>query len=63
MLKFKLSVCITAQLSVSVCLLYKLPKTCVTGAKTMIVKCVSDYLINSFCLMYSSMFIMTYCLG
>lgn len=61
-LKFQLPVCITTHLAVSVCLLYKLPKTVIL-AKNMIVKFVSDYRINSFCLMYSSMFMMTYCLA
>lgn len=61
-LKFQLPVCITTHLAVSVCLLYKLPKTVIL-AKNMIVKFVSDYWINSFCLMYSSMFMMTYCLA
>lgn len=63
-LKFQLHVpvCITTHLAVSECLLYKLPKTVIL-AKNMIVKFVSDYRINSFCLMYSSMFMMTYCLA
>lgn len=61
-LKFQLPVCITTHLAVSVCLLYKLPKTVIL-AKNMIVKFMSDYWINSFCLMYSSMFMMTYCLA
>lgn len=63
-LKFQLHVpvCITTHLAVSVCLLYKLPKTVIL-AKNMIVKFVSDYRINSYCLMYSSMFMMTYCLA
>lgn len=61
-LKFQLPVCITTHLAVSVCLLYKLPKTVIL-AKNMIVKFVSDYRINSYCLMYSSMFMMTYCLA
>lgn len=61
-LKFQLPVCITTHLAVSVCLLYKLPKTVIL-AKNMIVKFVSDYWINSFCLIYSSMFMMTYCLA